>query len=137
MSNLINLSEGASLALHSLALIAEKNPERLNVKYLASFLKSSEAHLAKIVQQLSKSGLLKSLRGPNGGFVLNKPAQKITLLEIFEIIEGKSDIKTCPLGKKHCPIANCSLGVKLNSISKEIYNLYKNMKLSDIIEKED
>jgi len=35
MSVLINISEGSSLAMHGLALIANKSPERLNVKYLA------------------------------------------------------------------------------------------------------
>ena len=133
MSMLINISEGSSLAMHGLALIANETPKRLNIKYLAKRLKASEAHLAKVFQQLSKSGLVKSLRGPNGGFVLNKPANKISLLEIHEIIDGKVDIKTCPLGKNNCPFSDCNLRGDLFSISKETYDLLKNMKLSKFI----
>ena len=130
MSNLINISEGSSLALHSMALIAKKTPERLNVKYLAKKLEASEAHLAKVFQQLSRSGLVKSMRGPNGGFILNKPADEITLLEIHEIIEGKVELHTCPLGKNYCPFSDCIFGKNLNTITEEIYNTLKTKKLS-------
>lgn len=133
MSMLINISEGSSLAMHGLALIANKSPKRLNVKYLAKELNASEAHLAKVFQQLSKSGLVKSLRGPKGGFILNKSADKISLLEIHEIIDGRVDIDTCPLGKNNCPFTGCNLRDDLNSISKKTYDLFKNMKLSKFI----
>ncbi len=136
MSMLINISEGSSLAMHGLALIANKSPERLNVKYLAKELNASEAHLAKVFQQLSKSGIVKSLRGPNGGFILNKSADKISLLEIHEIIDGKVDVNTCPLAKNNCPFANCNLCDDLLSISKKTNDLFKNMKLSNFIQME-
>ncbi len=45
-------------------------------------------HLLKILQQLVRAQVLSSERGPAGGFVLRKPAQEITLLEIVEAIEG-------------------------------------------------
>ncbi|MEA3499465.1 MAG: Rrf2 family transcriptional regulator [Candidatus Marinimicrobia bacterium] len=135
MSMLINISEGSSLAMHGLALIAINNPKRLNIKYLAKKLKASEAHLAKVFQQLSKSGIVKSLRGPSGGFVLNKPANKINLLEIHEIIDGKVDINTCPLGKNNCPFSDCNLYNDLFSISKNTREVFKNMKLSKFINK--
>jgi len=89
MSKLINISEAASLSLHSLALIARNQPQRMNVKVLARDLDVSQTHLAKVFQKLSKNGLVKSVRGPAGGFELNKPAEDISFLEIYEIIEGK------------------------------------------------
>ena len=71
MSNLINISEAASLALHGLVLIAKNQPLRMNVKVLAEELNASQTHLAKVFQKLSKAGLVKSLRGPAGGFELS------------------------------------------------------------------
>ncbi len=133
MSMLLNISEGSSLAMHGLALIANNSPNRLNVKYLAKELKASEAHLAKVFQQLSKSGIVKSLRGPSGGFVLNKSANKISLLEIHEIIDGKVDTETCPLGKNDCPFDNCNLYGDLSSITNKTRDIFKNMKLSNFI----
>ena len=52
--SLVNVSEGASLTLHGLALIVKKQPQRLCVKILAEELYVPRVHLAKIFQKLSK-----------------------------------------------------------------------------------
>jgi Rrf2 family protein len=45
-------------------------------------------YLLKILQQLVRANILRSKRGPRGGFVLGKPASKITMLEIIEAVDG-------------------------------------------------
>ena len=45
-------------------------------------------YLLKILQQMVKANVLRSKRGPRGGFSLAKPAKKITMLEIIEAVEG-------------------------------------------------
>ena len=45
-------------------------------------------YLLKILQQLVRANLLRSKRGPRGGFVLSKSASKITMLEIIEAVDG-------------------------------------------------
>jgi Rrf2 family protein len=45
-------------------------------------------YLLKILQQLVRANILRSKRGPRGGFVLGKPANKITMLEIIEAVDG-------------------------------------------------
>ena len=131
MSNLINVSEAASLALHGLALVAQQSPNKVNAKCLAKKLDASEAHLAKIFQRLSKSGLIRSFRGPTGGFVLNKPAKEICFLDIYEIVESKIILNDCPLDKAGCAFENCIFGDALKNISQSIYETFKNIKLSD------
>ena len=134
MSHLINISEAASLALHGLAIVAQKSPNKVNAKYLAEKLNASEAHLAKIFQRLSKSGLIRSFRGPAGGFMLNKPAEEISFLDIFEIIESKIILNDCPLHKSSCPFENCIFGDALKDISQSIYQTFQNIKLSNFTE---
>ena len=121
MSNLINISEAASLALHGLVLIAKNQPLRINVKVLAEELNASQTHLAKVFQKLGKANLVRSLRGPAGGFELNKPADDITFLEIYEIIDGEIILSDCPLGKNHCVFQSCIFDNELTRISNEIY----------------
>ena len=62
--------------------------------------------LAKIVSQLSVSGLLRTSRGARGGVTLAKPADEISLLEVVEAIDGPialnectSDLSNCPMGE--------------------------------------
>lgn len=128
---LINLSEATFIALHSLVIVAQSHPKRVNVKVLAKRLGASQAHLAKVFQILSKNGIVNSLRGPTGGFGLNKEAKEISFLEIYEIFDGKVTFHSCPFGKDDCAFTSCIFSKSINKISLEIYNLYKKLTLSE------
>lgn len=106
MSRLFTLSEASSIGLHGLVLIA-KSEHGLNVMDIAEKIDSSKHHVAKVLQRLVKAGFLSSHRGPGGGFYLKKPAGEISLLEIYETIEGKIVITDCPLDKPVCPFDKC------------------------------
>ncbi len=58
--------------------------------------------LAKILQQLARAGMLKSSRGPTGGFLLNRAPEKITLLDIVDALEGITQYKRCAVGLAEC-----------------------------------
>ncbi|HAM72231.1 MAG TPA: Rrf2 family transcriptional regulator [Verrucomicrobiales bacterium] len=51
--------------------------------------------LGKIFQQMSRAGLVRSIRGTGGGVTLAKAPEQITLLEIFEAIEGPMALQRC------------------------------------------
>src|SRR5258708_9744462 len=51
--------------------------------------------LAKIFQSLVRAGLVKSVRGTGGGFMLSRPPKEITVLEVIEAIEGKISLQRC------------------------------------------
>ncbi len=109
MNSIINFSEPASIALHGIILIA-KSDSFVSVNTLAEDLGSSKHSIAKVMQQLTKHGYVKSYRGPNGGFALDKKPKKITFLEIFEVIDGKITPKACPFGKEDtCKMEKCIL----------------------------
>ena len=131
MNNLVNVSEGAYLALHGLVYIAENSPQRISVKKLSEVLSASEAHLAKVFQKLSKADLVESVRGPSGGFVLNADPNDVTFLDIYEIIDGKVNLNGCPFGKKECPFKACIFNSELNRISQEIIDSFKEIKLAN------
>jgi hypothetical protein len=57
-----------------------------HARYLANRFEISEAHLAKVLQRLVKAELLRSVRGPRGGFILTRAPESVTLLEVFEAV---------------------------------------------------
>ncbi|OQY32595.1 MAG: hypothetical protein B6241_10510 [Spirochaetaceae bacterium 4572_59] len=131
MNHLLNISEGCSLAFHGLALIAENAPKRLNVKSVAAELQASEAHLAKVFQRLNKAGIISSVRGPSGGFVLNGPADEVSFLNVYEALEGVIKLNRCPLGKAVCSFNKCIFQGKLTKITRDMYKALDEIKLSD------
>ncbi|OQY38474.1 MAG: hypothetical protein B6226_03605 [Candidatus Cloacimonetes bacterium 4572_65] len=133
MSKLLNLSEGTYLALHGLALIASNMPKRINVKFIAKNLNASEAHLAKIFQKLSKAGIVTSLRGPQGGFILSKNPEEVNFLEVIEVFEGKIAVYSCPFGKSDCSFNTCLFDKSIHESSLEIYNRFKEMTLATLM----
>jgi Rrf2 family protein len=130
MSSIVALTEAASIGLHSMVLIA-KSDEILNVSKIAEFIGSSRHHVAKIMQRLSKAGFVYSTRGPAGGFVLKKAPSEVTLLAIYEAIEGTLAVQTCPLSRETCPFQECILGDLSLRMSGEIKQYLENRTLQD------
>lgn len=133
MNSLLNLSEGASLALHGLAVVSRRSPERATVKQLADALDASEAHLAKVFQKLHKAGVVDSVRGPAGGFSLSEAGREINFLEIYRIIDGDVSPAVCPLGKSKCLFSKCIFTGKVGEILQELYRSLEAIKLSDFV----
>jgi Rrf2 family protein len=109
MAKLVQLSEAASLGLHAMVLISQSTGH-VNVNYLADRMGASRNHLAKVLQTLVKHNFLRSVRGPTGGFVLHRDPSEITILDIYEAIEGKIDTPECPMDKQICPFNKCLMG---------------------------
>jgi Rrf2 family iron-sulfur cluster assembly transcriptional regulator len=58
--------------------------------------------LAKILQQLARKGLLRSSKGPTGGFALRAAADEIRLLDIVEALDGLESYEQCAAGHARC-----------------------------------
>jgi Rrf2 family protein len=132
MSKIVQLSEAVSIAIHSMVLIA-KAEGKINVNKIAEETGASKNHLAKVMQRLVKQGLLSSNRGPAGGFILKKAASKITLLEIYECIEGPIESDKCPQNKDVCHFSKCLMGGILKKVTNEFIEHFKSHTIQDFI----
>jgi Rrf2 family protein len=91
-------------------------------------------YLLKILQQLVKANVLRSKRGPRGGFTLAKSPKKITILEVFEAVEGPMR------GTLH--IAEHAKGDRFAAKAERLYakavaqakEVFKKTRLSDLLE---
>jgi len=133
VANIVRLSEMASLAIHAMAMIARHGGGLLTVGHIARTVGASEAHLAKAMQRLVKAGLAYSERGPRGGFALARPAESITLLEIYEAVEGPRMASACPLERKTCSFDGCLFGGVLEAMEDRVYEYLSRTSLADAI----
>jgi Rrf2 family protein len=132
MSGVLKISDAASIAIHAMVYLASLKDGRLaSTKEIANTYGVSEAHLSKVIQRLAHSGLVKTFRGPNGGISLAKSPDKITLLNVYESIEGSLSSSACLLGTKKCGGAGCILGDLLQSLNKQVKTRLSGTKLSD------
>ncbi|MBM2832138.1 MAG: BadM/Rrf2 family transcriptional regulator [Dehalococcoidia bacterium] len=112
----MRISKSAQYALQSMLCLAAFD-KLTSARRMAHELSLPANFLSKVLQQLHKRDLVDSTPGPRGGFVLARPSDEITLLEVFEAIDGIESGAECYLGlgtcdRVHrCPIhEECSAG---------------------------
>ena len=135
MKNIIQISEASSLALHGMGLLALRGG-RVSVHEMAELTSSSEAHLSKVFQRLSKAGFVSSVRGPGGGFVLSKPAGEITLLEIYSAIEGEPSREPCIMARGRCPFSGCIFSSLIPEMTDRFLSYLSGTTLADLVASE-
>ncbi len=92
----MKLNEGIEWAIHCLSVLAYlPEGKALPAKKLAGFFDLPEHYLAKHLQSLSQAKLVKSIKGPGGGYRLSRPAPDITVLDIVQAIDGKTPHFQC------------------------------------------
>lgn len=133
MAKLVQFSEAASLALHAMVMIAQ-NKNHVNVNTLAEEMGASRNHLAKVLQQLVKFNYLRSVRGPSGGFMLNKPPSDISILNIYEAIEGRLDLPECPLDRPICPFDKCLMGGLVKEVTQQFKSYFESQTLDQYLQ---
>ena len=101
------LSKSCIYALRSVIYIAAVNQESfISIREITKKLNLSFYFLTKILQILTKKGILESVKGPKGGIRLAKPASNITLMEIVLAIDGTKLFDQCILGLPGCGVLN-------------------------------
>ncbi len=134
MSRAIRIPEAVSLALHSMAILAARPDEVLPTREIAGTLGGSSAHLAKVLKILENDGFVRSQRGPSGGFQLARSADSISLLEIYEAIEGPLSTEGCLLATGLCQNEGCVFGNLLDSLDNQFREHLKKTRLTQLAE---
>lgn len=117
-----------------MAVLAAREPgERVSVGEVATVLGVSAAHLSKVLQRLAQLGYLESRRGPGGGFVLGMAPSEVTLLEIYEAIDGPIRRRACLLKRQICQPGECILGDLVSDIQHNVREHLANTRLSDFL----
>ncbi len=130
-------SKACEYGIRAMIFIADKSLEgqRCNLKEIAKGINSPEAFTAKILQSLSKNGLIDSMKGPKGGFeISSKKIRKTSLAEIIVAIDGPEILNQCVLGLETCSDEHpCPVHHKYLPIKTELLTFFHHTPLKDAV----
>src|SRR5690606_32693370 len=97
-------SKTCEYAMRAMFYIAQRSQEghRYGIKEIAEHIDSPEHFHAKILQKLSKEGLVQSIKGPNEGFYLDAKSLTRPLADIVTPFEGEQIFTGCGMGLSYC-----------------------------------
>jgi Rrf2 family protein len=130
------LSDTAEYALRAVLFIADREEAgRVNVETVASSLDVPRNYLSKTLHILARNGILDSARGPNGGFRLAIPADRLTLARIVEIFDGDRARRTCLLGRQQCGEANpCPAHHRWKNVADKVSGFFRSTTIADLLQ---
>lgn len=107
----MQVTRAADYAIRGMIYLAQQEPGALsNIKDIADHEKVPEKFMRKLLHILHKSGFIASERGKYGGVRILKKPEFVTILDIYEAIEGPLAINICLKGPDLCEFQNtCSV----------------------------
>jgi len=130
-------SKTCEYAMRAVFFIAHKTAEggRVGIKEIAVGIDSPEPFLAKILQDLSRRGVIQSAKGPNGGFYVDDVILNMSLASIVEAVDGNGIFTRCGLGLDYCSEENpCPIHHDFKAIRDQIQDLLKTTKIGEFNE---
>lgn len=130
------ISQTAEYALRAVVCLANQSETSLTTREMARHTKVPVNYLSKVLQGLTKKGLVQSQRGLHGGFVLSRPASEMTLLEVIDAVDPIQSIQRCPLGLKEHGSQLCPLHSRLNETFCLIRDLLRDSTVESMLKSE-
>lgn len=128
------INRDTDYALRALIHIA-KNSQRISVTEMASKLDIPKPFLRKILQILTKKGMLNSYKGKGGGFLPAIAPKKILLTDLINIFKGPVKFTDCIIKKRICSdIKTCPLRKRIRALEKHVVSELKSTTLDDLIQ---
>ncbi len=103
------ISRTAEYALRAMTFLAVAPETARTVREIHQTTKVPEGYLSKVMQALTRAGLVRSQRGLHGGFTLAHDPRKLSILEVVNAVDPVQRIHSCPLelpthGEDLCPM---------------------------------
>jgi Rrf2 family nitric oxide-sensitive transcriptional repressor len=123
-------------ALRLLIHAAAKAPALVTITEAANAFRLSKNHLMKIINDLARAGYVATIRGRNGGFTLDKPANEICVGEVVRFAERGSVLAECFDAKNNkCVITPaCRLQYDLYEAQEAFYARLDRRSIADLFE---
>lgn len=129
----MQLTKHTDFALRTLMYVGALPIDKLaTISEISDKFEIPRNHLMKVVNQLGRSGYLKTQRGPKGGIQLAVPANEINVAALIKDFEVRLDPINCD--KPLCPIrGGCELKQALNLAQKAFFDVLQSYSLADLL----
>lgn len=133
---MLRLTKKADYGLMALKYLAEHVSEGAqSAKDVAEAYHIPPQLLAKILQTLTRGGILISTAGTNGGYALARPASDISAFEVIRAIDGPLFITSCITIHGTCDLhGTCTIKEPLRKVNDSIKDLLSGIRVSDLVE---
>jgi len=129
------LSNTSKYALRAVIYVAlhSSTEKKVGSKEISSELGIPMPFLGKIMQMLTRTGILNSSKGPGGGFTMGRSPLDISLMDIIEIIDGKDSFDQCLIRTSPCSKTSpCSLHDKIGPARRELRSILVSESIADL-----
>jgi len=134
---MMELTRKGDYAIRGIVYLASQPPNKISLlSEIAAAVDVPQTFLAKIFQQFSKTGIVKSFRGTGGGFLLASPPEEITLLQVVEAVEGPILPNRCVLKAGECERdVSCTVHPVWHQVQQKVRGILSNITLKDLATK--
>jgi Rrf2 family protein len=123
---MLQIRRETDYAIRCIYYLAGKEKEVIMVDEISREMKIPKSFLAKILQRLSKAGIVNSYVGIKGGFYLARKPQKINLYDVITAIEGPVAMNRCTVDKRSCSLSKtCMIHPIWIEVRSEIEQILK------------
>jgi Rrf2 family protein len=126
-------SQTAEYAVRVIVFIATLRGEPATTKQIAAATRVPEGYLAKILQSLSRAGLVQSQRGLHGGSVLTRDPASITIYDVVNAISPLPRIETCPLGLPSHGTRLCAVHRRLDDAIAMVEKVFRESSIAELL----
>ncbi len=124
------ISQTAEYALRAMVYLAD-HKDAQTTQAISAVTRVPTGYLAKVMQSLSRAGLVNSQRGLHGGFTLCDPPDKITVLQVVSAVDPVRRYHECPLGLHGINL--CPLHRKLDDAAQAITTAFGDTTVADLV----
>ncbi len=132
------LGKTTEYAIRSLVYIYLKNTdgERPGFKEIAKNIGSPEGFTGKVLQQITRAGLVSSMKGRGGGFFFDNLEKPLTLFEVMQMTEGQEFFSKCGFGLQSCDENNpCPIHDDYAGVRDAFYQLMNRQTIQSMASK--
>jgi Rrf2 family protein len=127
------ISQTAEYALRAIVFMAETHDAAHTNQQIAAVTKVPAGYLSKVLQGLSRAGLVVSRRGLGGGFALARAPEEMTVLEIVEAVDPLPRIHSCPLKIKEHGTKLCALHRRLDEATAQVEKTFRKTTVAELL----